>query len=308
MMPRVGLVTVLYNSVDVLPGFFESLAKQDYPAYWLYVIDNSPNDKSFRVAEALAKQYGMTNITFIRNADNRGVATGNNQGIKPSLNAGCEYVLLLNNDIEFSDTRLLSRMVELADSNNEAMVVPKIYYHGTGLIWCAGGDFNCWRGTTRHRGDGERDGPAFDIDDYTDYAPTCFMLIRRAVFERVGLMDERYFVYYDDADFLWRANVAGFRLKHWADGKVWHKVSSSTGGAESTFSIYYGTRNRVYFIRKHLNGLKKIVSIIFLLSTRIVKALRYNSSQRAKMWQALKDGFAMRLEPPATSRPLLRGY
>lgn len=295
MIPKVGLVTVLYNSADVLPDFFESLAKQDYSDYWLYVVDNSPDDKSLRVAESLSKQYGIANISFICNADNLGVATGNNQGIKLSLETGCEYVLLLNNDIVFTDPLLLSRMIAFADDNEEAMVVPKIYFHDTGLIWCAGGSFNYWKGTTKHHGEGKPNGVEFDTSAYTDYAPTCFMLIRCVVFEKIGLMDEKYFVYYDDADFVWRANAAGFKLKYWARGEVWHKVSSSTGGSESTFTIYFGTRNRIYFVRKQLHGLQKIGTIFFLVSTRFIKAFRYNSLQRDKLWQGFKEGFSMQV-------------
>lgn len=293
--PKVGLVTVLYNSEDVLPDFFDSLAKQDYSAYWLYVIDNSPTDASLRIAQELAAQYRIHNVSFIRNTDNLGVATGNNQGIRLALEAGCEYVLLLNNDIEFKDAALLSKMIALADNQHEDMIVPKIYFHDTGLIWCAGGSFNTWRGTTRHRGEGQPDGPAFATDQHTDYAPTCFMLIRRAVFEKIGLMDEKYFVYYDDTDFVWRANAAGFRLKYWADGEVWHKVSSSTVGG-SLFSAYYATRNRVYFIRKQMGALHKYAALAFMFSTRLINFPQYNAAERAKIWQGIKVGLLMRID------------
>ena len=292
MPHRVGLVTVLYNSEDVLPDFFNSLAKQDYSAYWLYVIDNSPTDTSLKIAQELAAQYQIQNISFIRNAENMGVATGNNQGIRLALEAGSEYVLLLNNDIVFTNPLLLSRMVALADGNSENMIVPKIYFYDTGLIWCAGGNFKRWRGTTSHRGGGLRDNEEFATDCYTECATTCFMLIRRAVFERIGLMDEKYFVYYDDTDFVWRANKTGFKLIYWAGGEVWHKVSSSTGGG-SLFSAYYATRNRVYFIRKQMGTLHKYAALTFTLLTRLVKMPQYRAAERTIIWQGIRDGFSM---------------
>jgi GT2 family glycosyltransferase len=150
--------------------------------------------------------------------------------------------------------------------------------------------FNRWRGTTRHRGEGQPDGVEFHEDCYTDYAPTCFMLIRRVVFERIGLMDEKYFVYYDDTDFVWRANQAEFRLKYWAGGEIWHKVSSSTGGGESIFSIYYGTRNRIYFLRTQMLIWYKFVALTYTLITRLFKLFRYNVKQRETIWRGVKDG------------------
>lgn len=293
--PRVGLVTVLYNSTGVLPDFFESLAQQDYPDFGLYVIDNSPDDASLRVAKALGNKHGFRTLSFVRNDENLGVAAANNQGIRLCLEAGCEYILLLNNDIQFPDPTLLSRMVGLADDEAENMIVPKIYYHDTGRIWCAGGRFNHWRGNATHYGNRKRDGHSFAVEGYTDYSPTCFMLIRRKVFQTVGLMDERFFVYYDDCDFVWRANKAGFKIRFWPKGKIWHKVSSSTGGTESLFSIYYSTRNRIFFIRKHFDLVHKVAAIAVVLATRAIKTAYYDWGKRARMWQALKDGFSVPL-------------
>ena len=140
MSARVGLVTVLFNSASVLPGFFESLAKQDYDDYWLFMLDNSLDDLSHLKAQELIVQYNVKNVSLIKNADNVGIAAGNNQGIKLTLEMGCEHILLLNNDIEFTDTSLLREMVELAEAKNEKMIVPKIFYFGGRRIWCAGGE------------------------------------------------------------------------------------------------------------------------------------------------------------------------
>lgn len=295
--PKIGLVTVLYNSEDVLPDFFDSLAKQDYLSYWLYVIDNSPTNASALLAQKLATQHQIHNISIVRNADNLGVATGNNQGIRLALEAGCKYVLLLNNDIVFQDTALLSNIVTLADHDHEDMIVPKIYYHDSGLIWYAGGHFEYWRGFIRHQGQNKPANTHAMSDRYVEYAPTCFMLIRAEIFKKVGWMDEQYFVYFDDTDFVWRAKNAGVRIKYWAGGEVWHKVSSSTGGEASAFSIYYLTRNRIYFIRKQMRTVHQSVAIPYLLITQIIKALAYNQSKRTALWNGIKDGFTMAIMP-----------
>ena len=290
---KIGLVTVLFNSADVLPGFFESLSIQKFHNYNLFIIDNSLDDISMKVARDLTEQYQMANVTLIKNKENVGVAAANNQGIQLSLELGCDYVLLLNNDIEFKDENLLGNMLELADSRQERLLVPKIYFHDSGKIWYAGGQIRTLTGTTTHRGEGEVDNGQFDQNIHTNYAPTCFMLIHKSVFAKIGVMDEKYFVYHDDTDFIWRANVAGFKIYYWATGQVWHKVSSSTGGALSAFSVYYCERNRIYFIRKNFSMFFKIVALSFYFMTRPLKLKLLSGKLRPHLISGISDGFKM---------------
>lgn len=293
MTEKIGLVTVLFNSTDVLPGFFESLNRQDFRNYCLYIIDNSLDDLSYKSSATLIEQYGMKNVTLIKNAGNFGVAKGNNQGIELALENACEYVLLLNNDIEFGDPALLSKMLNVAKSHNEKLVVPKIYFFDSGHIWCAGGDINNWTGITTHRGEGEADNGQYNMDGHTNYAPTCFMLVHQSVFKKIGMMDEKYFVYYDDTDFVWRANHAGFGIYYWAAGEVKHKVSSSTGGSGSTFTTYYAQRNRLYFIRKNFGFSMKIISLTYYFLTRLLKFDLLSKKMRGHFFSAIKDGLKM---------------
>lgn len=293
MKPQVGLVTVLFNSADVLPDFFESLKNQKFTDYWLFIIDNSLDNISFLKSQELIAGTGMKNVTLIKNEQNVGVAKANNQGIELSLNIGCDYVLLLNNDIEFKDGDLLGNMVTLAESRSEKIIVPKIYFHDSGLIWCAGGTIHKWRGSTQHRGEGDADAGQYDRAEYTDYAPTCFMLVHASVFEKIGMMDERYFVYYDDADFVLRCNQKNVRTYYWPGGKVWHKVSSSTGGDMTPFSIYYGSRNRVYFTKKNFPAHVALVSLSFFLLTRFLKFKLFEAKLRSKLISGISDGFKM---------------
>lgn len=293
MTEKIGLVTVLFNSADVLPGFFESLNKQDLENYWLYIIDNSLDDLSYDSSVALIEQYGMKNVTLIKNADNVGVAKGNNQGIELALASDCEYVLLLNNDIEFDDPALIRKMLAVATERNQKLLVPKIYFFDSGNIWCAGGYINKWTGTTTHRGEGEQDNGQYDTDGSVNYAPTCFMLIHKSVFAKIGVMDEKYFVYYDDTDFVWRANRSELEIYYWAEGEVKHKVSSSTGGSASAFTTYYAQRNRLYFIRKNFGFFSKIISLSYYFITRLLKWDLFSKKLRKPFFSAIKDGLKM---------------
>jgi GT2 family glycosyltransferase len=246
---RVGLVTVTYNSASVIDGFMSSVIGQAWSDWKLYVIDNASTDDGV----ARVRRDGLTDdrIVLIENPKNRGVAAGNNRGIVAALADRCEKVLLINNDVEFGPD-LIGGMVAAMARYGAAMMVPKIrFYDHPDKIWCAGGTFNRRRAfSTVHFGEGETDRGQFETAKRIDYAPTCCMMIDRAVFDQIGMMDENYFVYYDDTDFCFRALSAGIPFWYVPSPVLFHKVSSLTGGM-SDFSVLNATRGKVYFIRKH---------------------------------------------------------
>jgi GT2 family glycosyltransferase len=292
-MAKLGLVTVLFNSNSVLEGFLKSIGSQKFTDYHLYLVDNTSNAVTDKLIAYLCETYNITNYTHIKNEGNEGVAKGNNQGIELSIKDESTHTLLLNNDIEFYQPELLSGMLAYMESKNESFLIPKIYFYDNKKVWMAGGKFLNIRGATIHVGEGREDGPAFNKEKYFDYAPTCFMLINNTVFSDVGIMDEKYFVYYDDTDFVYRAYKKGYRIKLLPQYHVYHKVSSLTGGNESLFSIYYGNRNRVYFIGKNLKGLGYITTMLFTMASRVFKYIRYDKKQREKLLSGLNDGFAL---------------
>ncbi len=292
-MTKVGLVTVLYGSDDVLDGFLKSLSIQTFTDYHLYLIDNATNDNTDKLLKDLTRKYGIANYTHVKNTSNAGVARGNNQGVELSIDDGACYTLLLNNDIEFSQPELLNDMVFHAEKYSESIIIPKIYFYDSGKVWMAGGRFLMLKGSTIHVGEGDTDGKAYNKEKYYKYAPTCFMLINNKVFDAIGLMDEKYFVYYDDTDFMYRAYKKGYRVKFLPQLRILHKVSSLTGGDKSLFSIYYGTRNRVYFIKKNFTGFSYLCSMTFTLTSRFVKFLIYDKEQRQQLLKAISDAFKM---------------
>ncbi|OAQ38792.1 hypothetical protein A5893_12140 [Pedobacter psychrophilus] len=292
-MAKIGLVTVLFNSEPVLNGFFKSLGSQSFKDYHLYIIDNTPSKSSELIIYELLEKYQIVNYTHVKNDTNVGVATGNNQGISLSLKSKTTYTLLLNNDIEFNNKDLLTNLVTRAEEDKENFIIPKILYYDTNKIWMAGGSFVRYKAIINHRGDGEIDSEIFNKEYYCEYAPTCFMLINNKVFEKIGIMDEKYFVYYDDADFLYRSLRHGYRIKYLPNLCISHKVSSSTGGNESPFSVYYSNRNRIYFIRKNYRGLLFLIAISFTLITRVIKFFNYNKTQKNKLKLSIQDGFKL---------------
>lgn len=289
-MASIGLVTVLYNSDDVLDAFFKSLSEQSFTDYHLYMVDNSVSESSTQLVHELTNKYSIKNYDHIKNENNVGVAKGNNQGIDRALKDGSEYILLLNNDIEFDQQNLLDGLYDHANRNHEKIIIPKIFYSGTNKIWMAGGTMLESRGYGIHIGDGKEDGDQYNKQAYFTYAPTCFMLIHKSVFEKTGLMDEKYFVYYDDTDFVYRALKKGFKILYLPEFIIQHRVAYSTGGSESLFSIYFCNRNRMYFILKNLNNKNKVSALLLIFFSSFVKLFRYNNDKRKNLLKGLKDG------------------
>jgi GT2 family glycosyltransferase len=106
-------------------------------------------------------------------------------------------------------------------------------------------------------------------------------------------MDERYFVYSDDADFVWRMSMQNIRIRFASKVFVLHKVSSSTGGGLSPFSVYYANRNRIFFIRKNLHGLQRNFALLYVMFTRIPRFFILPKNLFERALSGLRDGFAM---------------
>lgn len=121
------------------------------------------------------------------------------------------------------------------------------------------------------------------------------MLIKADVFKKTGLMDEKYFVYYDDTDFVWRATKYNNEILGYIHNSlIWHKVSSSTGGDNSDFSIYHLSRNHLYFSLKHLRGLHLFAFICyFILHFFFRKPFIYTPKQFKLITSSYKDAWRL---------------
>ena len=187
-------------------------------------------------------------ITLLEARKNSGFSGGNNLGIRYALQLGATWILLLNNDT-IVGCDALERLVKGAEGAGAHLAGCTVYeYADPSKAWYLGGKFSWWgdkdlksfrKGATEAQG-------AID----TDWITGCCMLVRRDVFERIGLLDENSFLYCEDADFCRRAARVGFRRILVLGSKIYHKVGRSAG-VESALARYHFTRSRVYFHRKH---------------------------------------------------------
>jgi len=265
MSARIGIITVTYNSGGVLENFLRSLDAQTHKEFLLYAVDNASRDSTLDQLRA----WGDPRLRIIANPVNIGIAEGNNQAIRAALAEGCDYILFLNNDVEFEPETFATMVADL-DRFECALLAPKILYEDGVHIWSAGGTFKRLKGYLgSHTGEGERDSGQYDQPLRILNAPGCCILVRAGVFEQIGMMDAKYFVYHEDADFLFRAWRAGLVMYYTPNVRILHKVSALTGGSTSPFTIRYNARGHVYFMLKNL-GLLRCLFFLPALELRMI--------------------------------------
>ena len=244
-MPRVAIIVLNWNGLTDTLECLESLASLDYPAYEVVVVDNGSTDGS---PDAIRERF--TDVTVVENGENLGFTGGNNVGLRRALEQGADYALLLNNDTEVAPdfVRLLVRAAE-ADAGI-GVAGPTIYYYDQPeTVWSAGGGIDWRRGKTWMVGLGTRDvGQSGESLREVDFVSGCALLVKRAVLDSVGLLDDRFFAYYEETEWCVRALRAGFRIVHVPGAKVWHKINPG-GRTNSPMVHYYLTRNRLLFLK-----------------------------------------------------------
>lgn len=244
--PSVGVIVVNYNSADFINEFCASLRAIDYANWRLIAVDSASGDGSFDVIER-----AFPAATIVRCDDNVGFAAGANIGIRDVLSHGDAYALFLNEDVALTPD-FLQKLVAAADERT--FVVPKIlYYYDRRIISTHAGGFDWTLGLFRGTYGGKRDGAATaSRRDGLETASFCCALVPTAAFRDAGLLDERFFMYYEETDFIRRAQDQGYRVRYEPSAVIYHRESGASGGGWMTpFKQYYATRNRIYLVRKH---------------------------------------------------------
>jgi hypothetical protein len=132
------------------------------------------------------------------------------------------------------------------------MVGPKIFYHhDRQRIWFAGGEIVLRKGRVAHRGLRQLDGEKWNAPGEADYLTGCALLATRECIEKIGALDESYYIYSEDADWCMRARRAGFTCWFAPGAHVWHKISASSGGGLTAFKAYHKVRSNFLFFKRY---------------------------------------------------------
>lgn len=289
--PQVTIVILNWNGLDDTLDCLRSLGQLDYPRHEIVVVDNGSTDGS---APVIRESFPAVRV--LENSENLGYTGGNNVGLRYALAQGTEYALLLNNDTEVAPD-FLRRLVDAAEADpRNGMAGPTIYYHTRpDVIWSAGGGIDWRRGQTQTLGRDERDGGQFGEESReVDFVTGCALLVKRIVLDRVGLLDERFFAYYEEAEWCVRADRAGFKIIHAPTAHVWHKITPEAR-SDSPLVHYYMTRNRLLFLKLAGAGLGPWLHTLIaeylrtLISWSVRPRWRCKQAQRRAMLQAIGD-------------------
>lgn len=278
MSSKVEIIVLQYNnSYDTLKCL-ESLNRLNYHDFSVIVVDNnSQSEHSERVKNKIAELGSK--FYFLQSETNLGYSGGNNLGIKYALENGADYVLILNNDTVLSSD-VLSRLIKRAGENDFIGVLTPALDEGDRVAY--GGKIKWLASELSHNYQFDKPEIGADIWGTNIYIPGAALLVKHKVFEKIGFLDERYFLYFEDADFSVRAANAGFKLIICPEISIKHNVSSTTKDLGSPLLLRYHFRNAHLF--NFLHGpfwikillpfwslwiiMKQVIKIIFMPSRR----------------------------------------
>lgn len=278
MLPKISIIILNWNGLQDTLECLESLKKNDYLNYEVVVVDNNSDGEDVRVIE---QEYGQYVKKIIVNNSNLGFSGGNNVGINFALDDNCDVVLLLNNDT-IVEPDFLSKLVETSIRHPDVGILTSRinYYLEKDIIWFAGGHISKVRASGFSYGIGKHERNYLE-DRYCNFISGCCMYIKREVIERIGLLDENYFLYLEDSDYSYRAHKAGIKMLYASASKIYHKVSATTSKTDSFLVLYFGIRNRLYFSKKNFFWLYYFIAIIYLALTFSVKIFFLKDSSKA---------------------------
>lgn len=251
----IGLITVNYNQYQLTREFLESLSLvKNTKDLIVFIADVSSSKENFKIG-----LYPMNVV--MKNLPNKGYAFGINQGINYFIKSGVDKFCAINNDIFFDKNFAIEAEKSFKENDifgGKIYYAPGYEYHKKykkneigKVFWYAGG-INDWKNVhTYHRGVDEVDKGQYEKLEETDFITGCMLFFDKKVINKIGLWDEKYFLYFEDADFCERAKKAGFKLYYNPKIIIYHKNAQSTGGSGSNLHQKYQRKNRLRFGLKY---------------------------------------------------------
>ena len=282
MKIETSIITINYNGLKDTCALIETISLND--TMEMIVVDNaSTNDE----ASVIKEKYPY--IQVIRSEQNLGFAGGNNLGIKAAKG---KYLFLINNDTIFNNFNIQALTDRLEQSDKIAIVCPKIRFSWGNQPIQFAGYTPLSSITIRNRaiGCGEEDHGQYDTPHSTPYAHGAAMMVKRAAIEKVGLMPECYFLYYEELDWSMMMTRAGYEIWYEPACTIYHKESQTTG-QNSPLRTYYITRNRLLLVKRNIKGINKYLAYCYLLSCVAMRdILKYTVTGKSRHLRATLKG------------------
>jgi GT2 family glycosyltransferase len=269
-LPKIAIIILNWNGLKDTIACIDSVSAIDYPHFEIILVDNGSTDGSVSVI-----RDRFPHVHCIALERNLGFAAGNNVGIEYALKSGFDLILLLNNDTVVAPD-LLHRFVDGFASEPQAGILgARIYlFSAKDTLDHLGGMWIKKEAKMHLIGFREKDPtPLPSALIPLDYVCGACMIIKRSVFESIGMLEPRYFLYWEENDFCLRAKRAGFLCFSSPEARIWHKVSASIVGGRP-HATYFIWRGRLLWIERHYSSLEKrgiYCRVIFPAFFKLVK-------------------------------------
>lgn len=291
-MKKVFAVTINFNKSEITHNWLTSMKKlstNDFSLDFIIVDNASETPFSLRSSEQSSQ------VHVILNKENAGFTGGNNIGIQYALSHGADYILIINNDTIVEKDLVKNLLTVLKRDEKIGATTPKIYFEKGQefhknrykkeelgkVFWYAGGFIDWANVTSIHRGVDEVDHGQYNKEEEVTFASGCCMLIKREVLEKVGLFDDRGFMYYEDAILCMAIQKAGYKIWYVPSAVLWHVNAASSGGSGNGLQDYFLTRNQMLFGMMYAPFRSKVALIR--------QSFRYIISGRPMQRKGIKD-------------------
>jgi hypothetical protein len=278
-----SVITINYNGVKDTCALMDSITFND--TMEVIVVDNASKDDEATIIE---RRYPQVKV--IRSSQNLGFAGGNNLGIK---SARGKYLLFINNDTVLDHGAHLDALIQRLESSSQIGVVcPKIRFAWDNHPIQFAGYTPLSSVTMRNRslGFGEEDRGQYDTPHPTPYAHGAAMMVKREALEKVGLMPECFFLYYEELDWSMMFTRAGYQIWYEPASTVYHKESQATG-QDSPLKTYYLTRNRLLFAKRNIPFPQRLLTFSYLIGIVACRDIvKYAIQRRPELIKAVFQG------------------
>jgi GT2 family glycosyltransferase len=274
---KVGIIIVTYNSQKDIGRLLDSIIIQDYNDLMVYVIDNNSTDKTLDIAHSYQSKLSMQ-IIFSR--INQGFARGNNIGIKRAIEDGCEYVFILNPDIQLEERCVDILVNRIKSDKNIGVIGPTVLYgnESGNIIQSFGVNVNFRTQKKVAPYGNEKWSKELPAEIYVDYVLGGAMMIRSDVLKIVGLFEEDYFMYNDELDMAYRLKKSGFKTLSVRDALAVHFHDFSKKNKNGyNLMYYYVLRNRYLYFKKfrmYFNLVSSLIVELFNIPLKIIWSIR----------------------------------
>lgn len=277
MNHRVAIIILNWNGIKDTLECLSSLKKVPYPDKEIIIVDNGSTDESVKVLKKQFPEY-----TLIETGENLGFAGGNNVGIQYALEKNFDSVFLLNNDTTV-DPSFLQALVETAEKNPTCGVLGTkiLSYNQPDKIDHLGGFWDPNKAEFDSFAHNQKDEETYSMQS-VDYVCGCAIFIRKEVLEKIGLLEDRFFLLWEEVDFCYRARKAGFDVATAPKAKIWHKVSASFVGGKPHMH-YFWWRSRLLWIERNCKQKEKLRLYIRIIMPELFKELRHYTLRRLQL-------------------------